>query len=180
MTGFEMVFSLVGLVLGLSLVEVLSGLVRTVHARSEVRIGWLTPLLGIWVIGDVSTFWGIAWEVRGLLESVWASLGLGVAITSVYYVAASMVFPTDPRDQPDLDVHFWQNKRTVVALVLACNLTVWALALANGAQWSLETAIANALYLAVGLAALVARGRIANTIALCLLIGLIVWSFAAQ
>lgn len=180
MTNFEMVFSLVGLVLGLSLVEVLSGLARTIHARSEVHIGWLTPLLGIWVIGDVSTFWGIAWEVRNILGSVWASLGLGVAITSVYYVAASMVFPRDPGAYPDLDAHFWEYKRTVVGLVLACNLTVWGLALANGAHWSLETTVANALYLAVGMAALVMRGRIVNTAALCLLIGQIVWSFAAH
>ena len=64
MTIFEMVFNLIGLVLGLALVEVLGGLAKTIKARHEQRISWLTPLLGAWVVLDVSAFWGIAWEVR--------------------------------------------------------------------------------------------------------------------
>jgi len=180
MTVFEMVFSLLVLVLGLSLVEVLSGLTRCLNARSEVHVGWLTPLLGIWVIGDVTTFWGIAWEVRDLLRSVWPSLGVGVALTSVYYVAASMVFPRDVSAQPDLDAHFWQNRRTVVGLVMACNVAVWVLALANGARWPVEIAVLNGLYLTAGIAAMIARSWTGNTVTLCLLIAILAWNFASQ
>ena len=179
MTVFEMVFSLVVLVLGLSLVEVLSGLARALHSRSEVHIGWLTPLLGVWVIGDVATFWGIAWEVRELLSSVWPSLGAGVVLTCVYYVAASMVFPRDVVAEPDLDAHFFDKKRAVIGLVLSCNLAVWTLALASGASWSVEIATINALYLFGGLAAMFVRGPIANAAALGLLIALLVWNFVS-
>ena len=55
MTGFDFVFALFSLVLGLAVAEVLGGLatVMKLHARAragkaqDVRIGWLTPLLAI-------------------------------------------------------------------------------------------------------------------------------------
>src|SRR4028119_1676290 len=103
MTIFEMVFNLVGLVLGLALVAVLSGLAETMKSRPVKKIGWLTPLLGAWVVLDVSAFWGIAWEVRDLLTILWPSLLVGVLLSSVYYLAAAMVFPDDLKTHPDLD-----------------------------------------------------------------------------
>ena len=48
--AFDFVFSLFGLRLGLSLAEVLGGLARTLKQRKSVRLGWLTPLLGLMVI----------------------------------------------------------------------------------------------------------------------------------
>src|SRR4028119_594169 len=95
MTIFEMVFNLVGLVLGLALVAVLGGLAETMKSRPMKRIGWLTPLLGAWVVLDVSAFWGIAWEVRDLLTLLWPSLLVGVVLASLYYLAAAMIFPDD-------------------------------------------------------------------------------------
>ena len=57
MSHFEFLFSLFSLLLGLSLVELISGLGRTLKAYlhtdeksvaiSGYRIGWLTPLLGL-------------------------------------------------------------------------------------------------------------------------------------
>ena len=76
MSVFEMVFNLVGLVLGFALVEVLSGLSRMLRLRGKARMGWLTPLLGIWVLADVATFWGIAWNFRDLMTE-WRTAGRG-------------------------------------------------------------------------------------------------------
>lgn len=42
-SAFEFVFSLLGLLLGFSLIEVLGGLSKALKARKSVRIGWLTP-----------------------------------------------------------------------------------------------------------------------------------------
>ena len=58
MDRFEFVFSLIGLLLGLSLVEVLSGLVKARKVRSTIRIGWLTPMLGILVSFTSRVFGG--------------------------------------------------------------------------------------------------------------------------
>lgn len=46
MDRFEYVFSLIGLLPGLSLVEVIGGLVKARKARTRVKIGWLTRYLG--------------------------------------------------------------------------------------------------------------------------------------
>lgn len=58
MTPFDFVFTLFGLLLGFTLVQLLSGLVRAIKWASvrplgggaePVRLGWLTPLLGLFV-----------------------------------------------------------------------------------------------------------------------------------
>lgn len=60
MSAFELDFSLYSLLLGLALVQVLSGLVRTIQSPDRVKMGWLTPLLGLWVMVDLTSFWTIA------------------------------------------------------------------------------------------------------------------------
>ena len=47
MSGFEFIFSLFGLILGLALAEGLGGLSRALKASHRVRIGWPTALLGL-------------------------------------------------------------------------------------------------------------------------------------
>jgi hypothetical protein len=178
MTIFEVVFSLTGLVLGLALVSVLSGLAKTMRARSELNVGWLTPLLGIWVLADVTSFWGMAWEIRDLMPSVWPSLGVGLVLTSLYYLAASLVFPENLKAEPDLDQYFWRNRRTVLALVLGCNLVVWSLGLALGRIWLPIVWAINGAYLVALSGALIASGRAAAITFLVALIGIQAWGFA--
>ena len=147
MDQFEYVFSLIGLLLGLSLVEVLSGLVKARKARSVVRIGWLTPMLGVIVILHVTSFWGMTWNLRDFLPpTIWQSLGVGVLISGAYYLAASAVFPEHPEQFDDLDSYYWLHKREVFGIILACSLAVQVIGLARG--WSL-TPIAVAINLPV-------------------------------
>ena len=53
MSGFEFIFSLFGLMLGLSLAEGLGGLTRAIKRRGFGGIGWPTALLGLFVSCDV-------------------------------------------------------------------------------------------------------------------------------
>jgi hypothetical protein len=162
MSIFEMVFNLLGLVLGLSLVVVLGGLARTLKSRPVREVSWLTPLLGIWVILDVSAFWGLAWEVRDLLGSLWPSLLVGVTLASVYYLAAALVFPDNPEAEADLDAHFWRVKRPVIALVLICDIASFAIAQLLGRTPSPFVIAFDAVYFALALAAFFVRSRTAN------------------
>ena len=57
MSAFEMMFTLLGLLLGLAIAEILAGLsraLRLLRTAKPVRIGWLTPLLGTFEIGRAS------------------------------------------------------------------------------------------------------------------------------
>jgi len=109
MDNFEIAFSLVMLVLGLAIVDVLAGLVRTLR-RPDIRtVGWLTPLLGVAVICDLTTFWGMIASMRNIMPSLYQSLSIGMLLCSVYYVAAGMVFPPD--DTTELNRHYFAYRR---------------------------------------------------------------------
>jgi hypothetical protein len=126
MSAFEFVFSLFGLLLGFSLVEVLSGLVRTVKLRSKIRVGWLTPLLGLFVLVDLTSFWNVAWRSRDAIPANFATLLLGLFVTGLYYFSASMVFPDKPEEWPDFDEWAARHKRQVMGGILLCNLIATA------------------------------------------------------
>ena len=126
MSAFEFTFSLFGLLLGFSLVEVLGGLVRSVKLVRKVRVGWLTPLLGLFVMVDLASFWSIAWEVRDRMPANFAMLLLGLAITGIYYFSASLVFPEKPEEWPDFDDWTARHKYQVLGGIFACNVITTA------------------------------------------------------
>lgn len=121
MSGFEFIFSLVGLLLGLALAEGLGGLSRAMKASHRVRIGWPTALLGIFVSCDVVSFWMYGWALRDKLPISWPVMFGGFLLTAVYYICASLIFPDDDAGFDDLDGHFARNHRKVLAGVMACN-----------------------------------------------------------
>ena len=126
MSVFEHSFSLIGLVLGLALVEVLGALIRTMKQRHTIKIGWLTPMLATFIVLDTTTFWGIVYENRDLLTWIWPTLGLGVVLSSAYYAAASMVFPDGQDECADLDAYFMRTKPLILGILLATYLIVIA------------------------------------------------------
>src|SRR4051794_33955019 len=178
MNAFEFVFTLIGLVLGLSLVEVLGGLARTLNAREAIRIGWLTPLLGIFVILNVTSFWGIIWSIQAILPRVSLTLGAGVLFTSAYYLAASLVFPRDSETLADLDTHYWQHKRQVIGLVFLVSVAVQGGGWILGRVWTPEITIWNVTLLTLMAITCLVRGYWPNILGLAALIVAFVLVFA--
>jgi hypothetical protein len=131
MTAFEFVFSFFGLVLGLSVAEILTGFARVLREHGKIRLGWLTPLLGLILLVDLITFWTNAWAIRDSLPASFVVLAFGMAIAGVYFLAASLVFPIAAGAWPDLDHHFMRNKALVIGGVIAANwlmtLGLWLL-----------------------------------------------------
>ncbi|WP_213981659.1 hypothetical protein [Sphingomonas sp. dw_22] len=123
MGAFEFIFSLFGLLLGLSLAEVLGGLARAIEARlrpnTAVRIGWLTPLLGAFVMLDLLSFWQAAWTVRDIIGVSGRTLMAITVFASAYYLAAHLVFPREAEDQPHFDAHFFRVRRIVIGVMFA-------------------------------------------------------------
>ena len=171
MGAFEFVLSLFGLLLGLSLAEVLTGLVRTVKSRQAVRLGWLTPLLGLFVMVDLTSFWSVAWMLREDFSPTFALLLLGLAVTGLYYFAASLVFPERTEEWPDLDTYYFAHKRAVLGSITVCNLvpTLTILALFPE-RFQLASFWLNGVLLALLVGAVVARNKAANLVLLALLL----------
>lgn len=131
MSDFEFIFALFGLLLGLSIAEVLGGLARAIEARlrpdAAVRIGWLTPLLGAFVLLDLLSFWQAAWTLRTMVLVSGKSLMAVTVFASAYYLAARLVFPREADEQPDFDDHFFRVRRIVIGVMFALLLSQLAL-----------------------------------------------------
>ena len=178
MSVFEHSFTLIGLVLGLTLTHVLSELVRIVRAKGLKSLGVLTPLLAVFVILDVTTFWGIVWEMREELPSVWPVLGIGVVLCSLYYVSAAYVFPSADQDWLDLDTYYMQNRRMVLGIMLACFSIVVIISGLNAGIF-LRDPISIA-YLIILILTIAVPWRWASGIGLCALIGVDLLVFIPQ
>ena len=138
MSGFDMVFALFGLLLGLAIAEVLAGFAMTWKSRlraevagtEPVRIGWLVPLLGLLVITDQTGFWLTAYAFREAIPLTFLSLLAVLALIGGYYLLATFVFPDEPEAWPDFDDYYLRVNRIVIGGILAINVALIASALA--------------------------------------------------
>jgi hypothetical protein len=132
MSAFEFFFSFYGLLLGLSVAVIATGVATAIQHRKKVRIGWLTPLLAAFVGLDIASFWESAWVNFQHLSLSYGLLVGGLIIALVYFVAASLVFPHQIEDGDSLDDHFWANKTFVLLLLITANvLSAAAVSAAN-------------------------------------------------
>ena len=125
MSAFEFYISFYGLLLGLSVAEVATGLLNAVGSRRAVAIRWLTPMLAAFIFLDISSFWIFAWGIRESLTVGWATMFGALFVALSYYLAAGLIFPRDITQWADLDEHYWQHKRWVLAGVLVANIIVF-------------------------------------------------------
>lgn len=128
MTGGDLIFQLFALLLGLSVAELLSGLARAwrissgaTRTSTQVRIGWLVPLLGLLLLCDQTHFWVSAYGMRSQLAfNYWTMLTV-LAIIGGYYVLSTFVFPDDPADWPDFDDYYLATNRIVIGGMFLVN-----------------------------------------------------------
>ena len=125
MEPITIVFSLFGLLLGLSLAAVLSGFVRVIRMRPRVHMGWLTPLLGLFVMLDLTSFWHGAWRAQRYVRPEYGFLFVALVVSSVYYLAASSVFPQSATTAAEFDDHYFENRRWIFLAIGFCNLVVF-------------------------------------------------------
>jgi hypothetical protein len=141
MSPFEFVFAVFGLLLGLAVAEVLGGFARTIKLRRKVRIGWLTPLLGLLVILDLMTLWLTAWAMRDLVVANYLTLVAVLAMVGGYYLFATLIFPDDPAEWPDFDLWYDEHNRLVLGGMLLINLALFGVALVVAARPELSAAL---------------------------------------
>ena len=170
-SNFEFVFSLFGLLLGLALAEVLGGLGTAIQSRRKVRIGWLTPLLGLLIALDLTSFWTIAWNVREVLPAKYFPMLCGFAITGLYYLIARLAFPHDLKEWPDFDVYYFAHKKLVLGGIMLCNVLAHAgqAALGYVPFSGVTEPWASATFYVALVVAIFAKGRTANIVLLAVI-----------
>jgi hypothetical protein len=160
MTAFEFVFPLFGLLVGLSFAEMLAGLGRALKNKRHVRVGWLTPLLGLVILVNLTMIWLGAWEMRDLAAPSSSAALFILVVGGSYFLAASLVFPASGADVNDLDEHFMANRKLALLVIAGCNLfymvrMTFKLGTGIGPLWW----IGNGTFLALLVVAAIARDR---------------------
>lgn len=122
MTSFEFFFGFYALILGLSVVEVVNGFARVMRARSRIKLGFCTPLLALLILLDLIQFWNDTWTRGQDIEISPAVLAAALASASIYYLAASLVFPDRLEDWDEFDTYYDQQKRSVFGAIIAANI----------------------------------------------------------
>lgn len=182
MSGFDLVFALLGLVLGLAITEVLAGFSRVIKMRGKAHVGWLTPLLGLMILLDLTSFWMQAYDLRDAIPANQLSLYVVMAIVGGYYLIATLIFPDDPDLWPDFDAYYDRYNRKILGGMLGIN---FATLLAGGLALALAPekpgAVEEPLYLwstifelapvPLIIALMIARPRWLNIVLLVALIG---------
>lgn len=125
MSAFEFFFTLYGLVLGLSVVEIVSGFARLAHGRERVKIGWLTPMLAVLLTLDLANFWMNAYGAFQAYSLSYGLLVISLFVSALYYVAASVVFPRDFEKEPDFDAFYMRHRRLVMAVLIVAGITAF-------------------------------------------------------
>ena len=128
MEAFDFAFSLFAIILGLSLAKVLEGFARALKRRRVVHLGWLTPLLAVFVMLDLTSFWESGWAARKFVTPQYGDLLIGLFMTGLYYIAASLIFPGEfgesrhEMDGADFDEHYMKHRRQVLGAILISDL----------------------------------------------------------
>ena len=185
MSDFEFIFALFGLLIGLSLTVVLAGLARAIEMRlrpgSTVRIGWLTPMLGMFVILDLLSFWQAAWVAKDVLAVSGGSLLAVTAFACAYFLAASLVFPREIDGETHLDDHFFRVRRIVIGVMLVllvCQLAYyWTVPILAARLENVMALALTAVLALLMITAMLTRGLWWTRLAMAALIARYVWRY---
>lgn len=144
MNAFEFLFSFYGLLLGLTLVEVVSGFSRALDNRDQRPMGIILPLLTAVMIMDITTQWGSAWRDFREVDFSFRYLVGAVFMTLSYYFAATQLFPRERSTVASLDEHFFKHRLAIIGGVLVANVIVtvdtmtkqWGMSGADAVFWT--------------------------------------------
>lgn len=121
MSAFEYFVGFFSLIMGLAAVTVAAGLADMLRVRKAVNVGVLTPLLALFMLMDISTFWANGWVGLQDVQISYATILVGLTITLPYFLAASLIFPKEPADWPSLDDYYDGHKRLPLLGVIFSN-----------------------------------------------------------
>lgn len=166
MNPFNYFFGFYSIVLGLSVVELLGGVARTIETRKVATTSRLTLLLALFVGLDLSSYWLQAWVLYRTAPLSMAVITHGLVAAGSYYVAAYLIFPRNAKFKRAgvRDEHFWATRRWVFGAVLLTNvLNVGTIALLTGDLGfigsPLDILFTATFYVACAVAAAAPRGR---------------------
>ena len=124
MDRFSFFFAFYGLLLGLAVAELLSGFARLVRARALRKLEARTTLAALFTFLAICATWIDAF---GRFENVsldFAGLWGPIVTGTAYFLAATVIFPTDEQEFERLGDYFAQRQRFIAAMLLVAETCV--------------------------------------------------------
>jgi hypothetical protein len=174
MTSFQFYFSFFTLIIGLAVAAVARGFGTLWQSRERTRVGYLTPLLAIFLLLDMSRFWLALWSHQTISSLGAMALASVLCVTLPYVFATTIMFPADAREWESLDAYYLAHARPMFVALLISKLAAYGFdALLFGWVPSPGDAPGILLILAPLLVLVVWRGAIVHRVVLVLLVA---WS----
>jgi hypothetical protein len=118
MSAFEALFAFYGLLLGLAIAAVASGFGEQLRRRRVRPVGWLVPLLGVYVLLTATHQWLSFWDARDELTMRPAHLFMALAMALPYIFVAQVMFPASDDDIADGDAHYLADRRIFLGVLM--------------------------------------------------------------
>lgn len=118
MSAFEALFAFYGLLLGLAIAAVVSGFGEQWRRRRGRPVGYLVPLLGIYVLLAASGQWLSFWDARGDLTLTPLNLFMCLAMALPYIFVAQVVFPVTDEEAGNGDDHYLADRRIFLGVLM--------------------------------------------------------------
>ena len=117
-------FAFYSLILGLAITEILSGFGRFLRSHTTHKLGSQITLLALLTFVSITATWIDAFRTLQSIELDVASLWAPILTATLYYLAATVVFPSSSADFECADGYFERHKRFVASMLFACELLV--------------------------------------------------------
>lgn len=166
LSTFEFFLTFYGLILGLSVVELVGGAARMVDQGHRLKVGWLIPALAIYLALEITDFWGSTWALFREAPRNYALYVLSLIISGSFYLGTYLAFPREIAHGEALDEHYWARRRLILSGVVLAKTLVYAISfsliIGNGAAVPLGPLMTSGLFVLVAVAAIMLpRGRLA-------------------
>lgn len=117
MSAFEALFAFYGLLLGLAIAAVATGFGEQWRQRRLRSIGWLVPMLGIYVLLAATRQWQNFFAARDALTMTPVALLTCLAMALPYTFVAQVMFPAADDPVPHGDAHYMADRRILVGVL---------------------------------------------------------------
>lgn len=122
MDRFSFFFAFYGLILGLAVAELLGGFAGIVRAHALKKLEAQTALVALLTFVLICATWVDTFTMDRAITLNFGDLWAPILVATFYYLAASVIFPRDPRQFSHLRAYFAARRKFIIGMLFAAEL----------------------------------------------------------
>jgi len=119
---FSFFFAFYGLILGLAVAELLGGFAGIVRAHALKKLEAQTALVALLTFVLICATWVDTFTMDRAITLNFVDLWAPILVATFYYLAASVIFPRDPRQFSHLRAYFAARRKFIIGMLFAAEL----------------------------------------------------------